>query len=80
MVTGESEVHPQTGNDFAIHHHGFLADRSDREDGSLRRIDDGIKGVHPVGPEIRDRDGAIIELAGEKFPFPGSCGEILDLA
>ena len=57
---------------------GFFHNGSDRKNGGLWRIDDGVEGIDAVGAEIGNRQGAMGELIGFEFVFLGSFGEIFD--
>src|SRR5262245_45579836 len=54
VIAGERDRHRPARHDASLAHHRRLADRADREDGRLGRIDDGGEVRHREHPEIRD--------------------------
>lgn len=68
MICCERERQDRPDDELAILDPRLIADCPGAHDGDLRRIDDRIEDIHPVGPKARDGDRGRHELSGTQMP------------
>lgn len=59
--------------------HDLLEGATDGQDASLRRVDDRAEVVHAVHAEVRDGEGAALQLSRLELVLAGASGDIFDL-
>ena len=79
MVAADAEVHAEAWDDCAVFDNGLFDDATDAEDHCLRRVHDGVEGLDAPCAEVRDGDGAAIELIWHEFFVASTHGHFLDL-
>src|SRR5262245_56403789 len=62
VIAGEREHHRGLDGRLTVEGDHAVGDPPDGEDGGLRRVDDGVEGVHAVHPKIADREAAALDV------------------
>src|SRR6266536_1871905 len=76
VVAGQRQGHQRTGLEARLRGHGFGLDCPDREDRRLRRVEDGNEPLDAEHAEVRDREGAAVEIFLAELARARACDDV----
>src|SRR2546427_7185852 len=77
MVAGQGQHHGRLDGGLAVLGDDAIGDATDGEDGGLRRVDDGVEGIHTVHAEGGDGGAAVLGVGRGQLAGLGAVHQIL---
>src|SRR2546425_1658141 len=77
MVAGQGQHHGRLDGGLTVEGDDAVGDAADGEDGGLRRIDDGVEGIHTVHAEVADGEAAALDVGRAQLAGLGAAHQVL---
>src|SRR2546430_13762894 len=77
MVAGQGQHHGRLDGGLTVEGDDAVGDAADGEDGGLRRIDDGVEGIHTVHAEVADGEAGALDVGRAQLAGLGAAHQVL---